>query len=338
MPITINNRVLFNDGEEVTYGDFNDLQKYSHALHNDIVAFAEHGITYSDSSDYTAYLRSVGNGGLVKPGASARVVTNVGGTIAQCTGTPDGLSPKYLVYQLSANELQTTISTNSSGNPRYDIIQVKLEEVDGSSETRDFEDATTGVHTTQSFNKKTRIQLTFSTKEGTPAGSPVPPAPDSGYVTWAYIYMPNGYNSAFTEAHLYDNRLPHRFGSIFIPVAFYNPAGYDMHAGYVEATSGSVNALCYMLKRNCRIISVAPIASGSGSNLTVNAGTGGASTVINSGSFNAFATLISNLPLWSNGWGSVGISNAINLVKLDFTFTSANSGDQFVGVHVDFCY
>ncbi|MFH0901904.1 MAG: hypothetical protein V2A73_14840 [Pseudomonadota bacterium] len=104
---------------------------------------------------------------------------------------------EVLVYPAAENELQTSFADGDVTNPRWDIVQIKLE------------------------NENGHVKLTKSAKAGTPAASPVEPTPDAGYVKWAAVRIPAGQTVFSTHldplTDLRDYRMPSRIHTITIP-------------------------------------------------------------------------------------------------------------------------
>lgn len=213
---TIIKEVLFNDGEGLDFGDLNNAQRFERAYLMDLLLGgllrgAEPGVTPE-----TDKLYAIGMGGAAKFTANAREVSNEAGLIIQCTGVAfDGSDPKVLAYYVDAAELLQVVDTEPGGNPRIDIISVKLEQESAVSTTRDFEDAVTRAKTSTSFSKQRRVKITKTYTKGTPAASPSEPAVPAGHVKWCSVRIASGgasavlnLNGATTDWTIHDQRFP----------------------------------------------------------------------------------------------------------------------------------
>ncbi len=213
---TTNNRVLFNDGEGLDLTDLNDLSAFDRAFMIDGLLACNAQTDLTDDLPSASYLFApTAAQAYAKPTGTAKQITNAAGWIGQWTsaGAADGLTPKFLFFKLAAGDLLTTLDAGG-GNNRWDGLFVKITEVDADSQDRDFKDATTGALTSQTLYKKRRTQLDFSVVKGTEATNPSFPSTPSGYVPYAYIYMPTGFSSVLTTAKISDMRVPMRFGSV----------------------------------------------------------------------------------------------------------------------------
>lgn len=210
--------VLFNDGEGIDFADFNALQRRLRSQLWDMATGSLARLWEVDNIGgapnlvpSNAHLWTVGSGCYprVKTGV-ARSITNAPGILAQGDGTYTDPTDTHLnATWLAADDLQTQFADNASGNPRYDIVQVKIDYLADGATNRDFKDANSLVVTSQSMNKTRSVRLTFSTKQGTPAGSPVEPTPDSGFLKWCAVLIPNGIGSGdILATNIRDYRMP----------------------------------------------------------------------------------------------------------------------------------
>jgi hypothetical protein len=109
--------------------------------------------------------------------------------LAADPGAPD---PQVLLHQLGADDTFTADAADGS-NPRIDVFSAKVEDGDeGDPSSVIVKDGTTGAITSQSFNKRTRTKLTVTYTPGTPAASPVAPAPPAGEVVFAEVLVDTG--------------------------------------------------------------------------------------------------------------------------------------------------
>lgn len=198
MPNTINRFTTWGDGEGVDYGDMNRLALWQMCFENDY-KFAM--LTRTDptvaapwlEADYTKKLHRHHNAGYLYAGASNRQVKNKRGLIAQWTAVPDSTEPKLLCYWLDDDEINLTCATADATNPRYDVVAVKLE-LEGVSETRDFEDSA-GVLSSTTQQTYKRVKCTARIITGTPAVSPTRPALAAGEAYFATIKIPATFNA-----------------------------------------------------------------------------------------------------------------------------------------------
>lgn len=168
MSTDIYKTVLFNDGEELTYGDLNNLGRFTLAravdsllpylvpqlgtgdpeftdqLHGDIstsetplALTAVHPATIP-TGPY-AYTANPGQG---RPhqGSANNKIRITAGTIYQLVAQPDGAEPQFLSFTFDGTT-ELTIANGDASNPRVDLLQMKLEWVNGGSESRIFDTA-----------------------------------------------------------------------------------------------------------------------------------------------------------------------------------------------------
>lgn len=212
------NEVLWNDGEAITLTDLENMQQFVKAFLLDqgvaqLGAYdGQDGLQPSTNmSKFALCPRPVA--GYVKPTANAREITNNPGMVYQwiSVSTPTGLTSELLAYQLAQDELKVAAATNTSGNPRIDALCVKLSTTAGPTVSRDFEDATTHVVSSQSMSVVTTVQMQFQLVQGTAASHPVSPSIPSGYCVYAYVLVPNS-AGVLTYDQVWDARLPMRMG------------------------------------------------------------------------------------------------------------------------------
>lgn len=265
-------RVYFNDGEGLTYGDLNDMQKFiqSHiwdgfyqkmapglvtatqpAASLDWTDFDLGGTNPADIDDTHAYALK---GGAAFPiqGSTGRHVAITPGTLFQAIGAGDGLTPIFLPFTFTGAE-EVQLALGDATNPRIDIVQMKLELVQADSQTRDFKDATTGVITSNSMNKKMRVQCTLSIKQGTPAATPAFPTVDSGYVpicgvyvfaTWDGVTVGHPINNFDSNAYIMDLRMPMHVTNYAVGANLIVPgtnSARNVTGAYVQTSNASNN-------------------------------------------------------------------------------------------------
>lgn len=104
----------------------------------------------------------------------------------------------------TARQGLVNFSNNSSGNPRWDLVQaVVTRDANGTSQSRKVKDPTTKVISTVSTVVQLVQTVTVSVVAGTPGASPTFPSPtaDSSstfYIPLAYVRIPNGFNASST--------------------------------------------------------------------------------------------------------------------------------------------
>jgi hypothetical protein len=251
--------VYFNDGEGLVHTDLNNQQAYLRALLQDgilqnIIAGPGYGASIYDPEfggqhgtnrdTRWAYCLNPGQAFLrqgsanhkiqVAPGALFQKIANSAGTDAT------------LVQFIFAGTEEWTLTDGDATNPRVDLLQMKLEYTTDTSVSRDFEDASTRLVTTTSFNKARRIQCTMNVKAGTPAASPGIPDPDSGYVAVGFCMVGNGWTTAgnvpifgvdtvaLNNLVVHDLRMPMR-----VKTYRTDPALYKLVTAWASSNSGS---------------------------------------------------------------------------------------------------
>lgn len=106
-------------------------------------------------------------------------VWNESGTLAPPLSNGD---PQLLWAWTDALGTPFTHNTPASGYKRWDLITVRIEELDvAPGVSRDFQDATTGAYSSQTVTTAKRASVIFTLTEGTPTtGTPVVPGTPSG--------------------------------------------------------------------------------------------------------------------------------------------------------------
>lgn len=202
MPTDLFSQVLYSDGEGLVFGDLNNMARYNDARLNDMIFARLTGALGTDQDPnlasenaeppltLLAYVLDAGECHLKQGTTGTRLGLSMGTIFQKVTASVTGTDAAFLSYHVGASDVDLTITAGDATNPRIDILQMKLEYVDGSAETRDIEDATTRVVTQVSRNKKRRVQATFSMKNGTAGATPTYPAPDTGYCVVGAIRVP----------------------------------------------------------------------------------------------------------------------------------------------------
>lgn len=147
----------------------------------------------SAGSPSTSYNFTMGAQVVPTPG-SGLVVTNTAGLISQYI-TVDGV-PQVVSYQVAADELQTTMTSNSSGSTKYQGIGVKL--------------------------TKSGDVVTLTKELGTVNSSPQGSYVTSGMLNWLVVSTPNAFAGPYVATtHFLDHRMPTGYG-------FYTVSPQDM--------------------------------------------------------------------------------------------------------------
>lgn len=230
--------VLFNNGEGVEETDLNLLQRMLRAQLWDSVVGHLARTSEGDVEPSTSHLYALGAGGYPKASVTAAKLDFGAGLILQRIAATDvdGDDPYLLAYELGAAEAALaalSFTANSSGNPRYDVVQVKLEHIDndaGDNATRDIEDAATRAKTSTTFVKRRKVRLTASIVVGTPAGSPTEPAVTAGYVKLCAVLIPDGFaiTDVLINTNIRDYRMPLGYGPFDVhPTTGGIPSGSD---------------------------------------------------------------------------------------------------------------
>ncbi len=265
--------LLFNDGEGITHGDLNNARAFlgarlfdqimehhagaSAVLTTDPDLWSEQG----EDTDLTSLIYTLtGGDGVLKQGSSATKIGTYGGTIFQKIATADGEEASFIPYTLGENEFDLTIGAGHATLKRIDIVQVKLEYVEGDSESRDYKDAITGALTTTTPDKTRRVQATISLKAGTAATPPTYPDPDAGYAvlgavlvpaTWTTGITAEGWPSEAGKASMRQCSIPLRTHSVTVGAAEADDSGaggagtYDRTNNYAVATGGDVSNVLF---------------------------------------------------------------------------------------------
>lgn len=162
-----------------------------------------------------AYALKSGGARPIQGSTNAKIKISAG-TLFQKLAAADGLAAQLVPYTFDGTD-EVTIANGDVANPRVDIVQMKLERLDDTPTTRDFEDAVTRAKTSPTTNLYHRIKCTLSVKQGAPAASPTYPAPDAGCVVIAGVVVGTNYvaaaglkfvDTAGAVAVLHDQRMP----------------------------------------------------------------------------------------------------------------------------------
>ena len=160
---------------DVTFG-------YDSSIDN--VAVALKAVLSNSAGDYVI-------GGKVKPYGSGGLNVSIEPIFAYKDSTGVCVAETDTTEPVSFEEADSSLD-------RIDIVEV-MGEVEGyDSQSRKFNDPSTGTKTTQTVNTKKRIKLTVVVKKGS-NGSESAPAVDAGYVKLAEVRIPAGTNNITSD-------------------------------------------------------------------------------------------------------------------------------------------
>lgn len=160
---------------DVTFG-------YDSSIDN--VAVALKAVLSNSAGDYVI-------GGKVKPYGSGGLNVSIEPIFAYKDSTGVCVAETDTTEQVSFEEADSSLD-------RIDIVEVMGEEEGYDSQSRKFNDPSTGTKTTQTVNTKKRIKLTVVVKKGS-NGSESAPAVDAGYVKLAEVRIPAGTNNITSD-------------------------------------------------------------------------------------------------------------------------------------------
>jgi hypothetical protein len=145
---------------------------------------------------------------------------------------------------ISGTDVQFTLSAAGVGLQRYDLITVKLEDIDGDSEPRDFKDGVTGALSTSSLSKKRAVRATFDVTQGTAAASPTIPSVPAGV---QLVFVVKVDNTQITEVRdcTFPVGRPTMSSLPLNRLALYSSAGVDwtLETGGRLTATGFVNSI-----------------------------------------------------------------------------------------------
>jgi hypothetical protein len=220
MPTDLFKAVLFNNGEGADVQDFNNIRGFMGARLFDQVlraaAASARGGTAELPTQRTALATApflyalTGGAGYIVPGGAALQTTVRAGTIFQQVGATSGDEASFLPFTMADAAFTLTHAIGDATNPRIDVIEVKLEYVNGDSESRIVQDpAPSALQTVQTINKKRRIQATFQIVAGTPGATPAYPSLTAGFAALGAVLVPATHNAVFVaQTHYSDLRIP----------------------------------------------------------------------------------------------------------------------------------
>jgi hypothetical protein len=220
MPNDLYKAVLFNNGEGADVQDFNNIRGFMGARLFDQVLRAAAASPRGGVSELPTQRTAIatapflyaltGGAGYIVPGGAALQTTVRAGTIFQQVGSPAGDEATFLPFTMADAAFTLTHAVGDATNPRIDVIEVKLEYVNGDSESRIVEDPPpSGLQSVQTINKKRRVQATFQIVAGTPGATPAYPSLTAGFAALGAVLVPATHNAVFVaQTHYSDLRIP----------------------------------------------------------------------------------------------------------------------------------
>lgn len=288
--------VLYNDGEGITHTDANNAQRFLiAAIQEQILAtmIPNIGLTVSAGSHDPEFYSQANAASLgpdwvtiatsrafclqpgsafLRKGSAANKVQIAQGTLMQLiSSTLTGDDAKLLSYTFAGTEEVTIAAGPGGGLRRIDLIQMKLEYVEGTAVSRDFEDATTRIVTSTSMNTTRRVQCTLSIKSSANAATPTIPDPDSGYCVIGTVAVEENYatgtdlffgfdwDGGGTNGFVYDQRWPLRVKAYRIePSQWYAKTAWTITQGVKAVATNATNELIVPLPAHMgRVVAVA---------------------------------------------------------------------------------
>lgn len=171
-------RQQFNDGQEVIYQDFNDLQAGMEKVMHDRIAYelvqrsTDRFFSDSFQVSYTAP-------------ASVTVNPGVGYQTDNTQVSPEPI--RRMIYRSAAQVLNLTPA--DLVNDRIDLVVVKAAREVILSTTRKYKDAGTGVITNEPFDVRNDWEAELLVVDGTPGAVPVAPSVPVGYIKLCELYV-----------------------------------------------------------------------------------------------------------------------------------------------------
>lgn len=198
-------------GTEITISDLELIGTEAALADDKVFAALLKLVPYNGSTVYKGVLpKRDYTQGLVKPGSGVVTVapfrvfigTRTAATTSAKDNRDDIRSSLYVGSSATSGVTTLTITDNSSGNPRWDLVYAKVTvDNNDSSVTRYVKDTTSKVVTPTAVTVTKNLLIELFVQQGTPSATPVPPAApsDSGsiyYLQLAYVVVPNGYAGA----------------------------------------------------------------------------------------------------------------------------------------------
>lgn len=295
--------VLFNEGEGVEPDDLNDVQRFRGAQIQDgllqcLIGNMDHTVNVNQTLDpdyqgqrganvetIRCYALSAGQA-FLRPGTANNKVGVSPGTLFQKLAASDGDEAQLIAYTFDGTE-EFLIADGGALNHRVDLLQMKLEYVDGDPETRDFQDAVTRALTSPSLDKKRRVQCTLSIKTGTEASTTAVtyPTPDAGTVPIGAVVVGAGWTvavapvfgidtAAANKVVVHDQRVPLGVRAYRVdPTAFKLVTAWALSNNNSTVTSSNATNLLYVAcpTSKGRLVGVAMHLAGSSISPSVSA-------------------------------------------------------------------
>lgn len=226
----------------------------------------------------------------------------------------DGATPMFLAYYLDDQEINYAIATPDPSNPRYDGVFVRIDEVSGGLESRNWQDAGGTIYTTENLPTTYVTRLRTQYVQGTAAGSPALPATPVGYLPLYYVLVPAAWGGGTAgKAMIHDCRIPvGQFRRCYIPAFNFalQATPWTLFSGAFSSRIGApgASAITYAVcpVQNARVlgfgftlqagaVTATPVRlNGAGTETAV----GPAGVALSGG---AWGDSVVRPPLWSNG-------------------------------------
>lgn len=256
--------VLFQDGEQITFGDLNNVQRFVQAQMTDqIVESLVPGIlttianTDLNGTDFGSlnganipkiYAHAVSPGwAFLRQGSANNKIQISPGTLLQKIGNADGQASTFLPFRFAGTE-EFTLTNGDATNPRVDLLQMALSYITDTLASVDFQDAVTRADTTVANTAtRRRVQCILSVKTGTPGASPVVPDPDAGNVVVGAVVVGNSWTTAgnapifgvdtaaASNAVVHDHRMPLGVGAYRV-----DPVLYKLETAFALANTNQL--------------------------------------------------------------------------------------------------
>lgn len=255
--------VFFQDGEQFTFDDANNMQRFVRAqmtdqLLQELVGAASNAGNQADIggadggnvSTLWAYTMNPGRA-FLRQGSANNKIQLAPGTLLQKIANSDGNDATLVPFTFAGTE-EWTLASGDATNPRVDLLQMKLEYITDTPVSVDFMDAATrALSTNPTANTRLRVQATLTVKQGTPAASPRIPDPDAGFVPVGSVVVGHGWTSATAptfgldqvesgKAVVSDQRMPLAVRAHAVtPVMFFPVSNWSVDATWRDATASS---------------------------------------------------------------------------------------------------
>lgn len=169
----------FNDGQEITFADFNAIPlALSREIYDRVI---REMVGRTDNAFFSDSLKVS-----YSSPTQVNVAAGLGFQFDAAQVSPEPTRrPVYLAAITAVN-----LTTPDGTNPRIDSICVKADRAAELTGNRKYKDPGTGVVSLQSFTLQEDWMSTLLAVAGTPAGSPVAPATPAGYIKLAQCTIP----------------------------------------------------------------------------------------------------------------------------------------------------